>query len=84
MNSVLHILQLAWCKIRDPKTSEYIGKVKQNIFNIGTGLQDFLKVFRTTVDNTQDIVDDFKDKTPKPSKADEVYKGESKKDRVEE
>lgn len=80
MNSVLYALQLLWCKIKDPKTGEYIGKLKESLYNIGTSLQDSLKGIRTTVENTQDMVDEFKDKTPK---TDDVYKVEPKKDVVE-
>lgn len=75
MHSLFYILQLVWDKIKDPKTVEYIGKLKQNLLNIGTGLQDSLKGVQTTVENTKDIMDDFKESEPKE---------ESKKDKTED
>ena len=81
MNSIFNILQLIWHKVNDPKTSEHIRKLNENLYNIGTGLQDALKGIRTTVKNTKDVVDDFTVKTPK---VDEVEKVESKKVIVEE
>lgn len=81
MDSIFNILQLIWHKVNDPKTAEHIGKLKENLYNIGTGLQDSLKGIRTTVENTKDVVGDFTDKTPK---VDEVKKVESKKVNIEE